>query len=115
MLQGELEDVLSKESFAVRRMTDVDGVMEALRRRVAELQSRLETEMATAAQLPDALDQVRCIAERGSSVALVLLRVPSPFLRRSQRPLTVVSSYVRRSPSVKAAWARLSSRRRRSI
>jgi hypothetical protein len=40
-------------------MTDVDGVMEALRRRVAELQSRLEAEMATAAQLPDAIDQVR--------------------------------------------------------
>jgi prefoldin subunit 5 len=40
-------------------MMDVDNVMESLRRRVAELQGKLEAEMATAAQLPDALDQVR--------------------------------------------------------
>ncbi len=39
-------------------MMDVDGVTESLRKRVAELQGKLEVEMATAAQLPDALDQV---------------------------------------------------------
>jgi hypothetical protein len=49
------------------------------------------------------------VAERGSSVALVLLRVSSPFHRRCQRLLTVVSSYVMRSPSVKE-FARNSSR-----
>ena len=58
-LQHELDDVLSKENSASRRMMDVDNVMESLRRRVVELQGKLETEMATAAQLPDALDQVR--------------------------------------------------------
>ena len=64
VLQGELDDVLSKEGSAARRMADVDGVMEALRRRVSELQTKLEAEMATAAQLPDALDQVN-FATRG--------------------------------------------------
>jgi predicted nucleic acid-binding Zn-ribbon protein len=58
-LQHELDDVLSKENSASRRMMDVDNVMESLRRRVVELQGKLEAEMATAAQLPDALDQVR--------------------------------------------------------
>ena len=57
-IQGELEDVLSKENSATRRMTDVDSVVESLRKRITELQGKLETEMATAAQLPDALDQV---------------------------------------------------------
>ena len=57
-IQSELEDVLSKENSAARRMTDVDSVMESLRKRITELQGKLETEMATAAQLPDALDQV---------------------------------------------------------
>ncbi len=50
---------MSKENSAARRMADVDNVMESLRKRVAELQSKLEAEMATAAQLPDALDQVQ--------------------------------------------------------
>ncbi len=40
-------------------MMDVDNVMESLRKRVVELQGKLETEMAAAAQLPDALDQVQ--------------------------------------------------------
>ena len=57
-IQGELEDVLSKENSATRRMTDVDSVVESLRKRIIELQGKLEAEMATAAQLPDALDQV---------------------------------------------------------
>jgi hypothetical protein len=59
-MQDELSDLLSKENSAARRMTDVDCVMESLRKRVAELQGKLEVEMATAAQLPDALDQVNC-------------------------------------------------------
>jgi hypothetical protein len=58
LLQGELEDVLSKENSAARRMSDVDSVVESLRKRITELQGKLEAEMATAAQLPDALDQV---------------------------------------------------------
>ena len=49
---------MSKENSASRRMMDVDNVMESLRKRVVELQGKLETEMAAAAQLPDALDQV---------------------------------------------------------
>ena len=57
-IQSELEDVLSKENSAARRMTDVDSVVESLRKRIIELQGKLEAEMATAAQLPDALDQV---------------------------------------------------------
>lgn len=57
-IQGELGDVLSKENSATRRMTDVDSVVESLRKRIIELQGKLEAEMATAAQLPDALDQV---------------------------------------------------------
>ena len=57
-IQSELEDVLSKENSAARRMTDVDSVVESLRKRITELQGKLEAEMATAAQLPDALDQV---------------------------------------------------------
>ncbi len=73
LLQGELEDVLSKENSAARRMSDVDSVVESLRKRITELQGKLEAEMATAAQLPDALDQVlfafgSCIAvERAAS------------------------------------------------
>ena len=77
--QEELNDVLSKENSAARRMVDCDGVADALRKRVQELQvgarlllmflnllcggrlqGKLEAEMATAAQLPDALDQVSC-------------------------------------------------------
>ena len=58
VIQSELEDVLSKENSAARRMTDVDSVVESLRKRIIELQGKLEAEMATAAQLPDALDQV---------------------------------------------------------
>lgn len=63
-LQEELNDVLSKETSASRRMMDCDSVTDALRRRVQELQGKLEAEMATAAQLPDALDQVSEATDR---------------------------------------------------
>ncbi len=72
-LQHELDDVLSRENSASRRMMDVDNVMESLRRRVVELQGKLETEMATAAQLPDALDQVRRKGRSQQVVANALL------------------------------------------
>ncbi len=49
-------------------MMDVDNVMESLRKRVVELQGKLETEMATAAQLPDALDQVQRKVNRNETL-----------------------------------------------
>jgi hypothetical protein len=92
--------MLSKENSAARRMTDVDGVMESLRRRVAELQGKLEVEMATAAQLPDALDQVHGSLFKRACWGRTLTA------RRFRRRPTAAISCERRWPSARTAWAR---------